>query len=912
MDNYRNKLKVFISSKIGSNENDQKYMLARTAAKKVLEMTGLFTVYSFETAGPSTGSAIDDYQEELKASDVCIVLIDNKDGVPEGVKKEIETINKFRIPTLYYFCEERNNQPTQLQEILQNPAGPKFSVIPSFNKFIENCTVNLVDDVLSTYKIKRSLNVQNDVSEDNNLTVQTQLMSSSFYKKEALMNSYCRAFFNNLIFDEKNEIDVDKTDKNFDYYCYKFLSVLFGNDDIESFNMDLFLESLQKILPPNYYEIVKIRWNSNQKYYLEKHDESMELLRKAFEMAKKDGNIEEWFIQDILIDLRNKENEIAELNNEVHRNNYGQNLLNEQKDRVYYPIVDRNEKELLDWIEKDRQKHDLKNNYRESYYGDLSFLGNLIADNYYQMMMFGSLTHISRIYLVIQKLVYQLSVTSDYWPYIVLLLKLTILTSDYNKVEKIVGSFENILEQMDETEARDIYEWSNYLKPSHQQFKANLIAMRTIGLYLNDSDFTLYWNSLRKKIDSWLNDDSSTIFVQPIIFDCLKGICRRLDDNYMVEFCLKILSSTSRRYYRETLILVGRTIDFKSLSSDDSNRIIDTLIKFLDNTKDSDLVEKIKLIFVQLKNQDLEHNTIMEKYIERNWKKYYESEYLFDKNKNEQSENIIIADRVKAIKKRNKTQGVNGNYSMYATNPYFEIENILIHGNPNVDTSLLVDVYKAAVETIIAPDLLAEDKFSAYRLLIFLMRYDKSLIVEMQNELDIIKKIKDFSSLKNMMISSMDSSMLVLCHLLVLECVGVKNSIEIANILSVLNNSNQQIPACQIIQVFFYNYKNVRIRADLENLFFQNSLMWASSKDRGIRWHNMHLMLKLLEKKKFKKIIGQYFRKTMNSDNAIIKSQIIHRLDDIKLVDRKLGTDIQKNAEQDNNFIIRMIAEGKY
>lgn len=34
--------------------------------------------------------------------------------------------------------------------------------------------------------------------------------------------------------------------------------------------------------------------------------------------------------------------------------------------------------------------------------------------------------------------------------------------------------------------------------------------------------------------------------------------------------------------------------------------------------------------------------------------------------------------------------------------------------------------------------------------------------------------------------------------------------------------------------------------------------------------------------------------------------------DDIKLVDRKLGTDIQKNAEQDNNFIIRMIAEGKY
>lgn len=332
----------------------------------------------------------------------------------------------------------------------------------------------------------------------------------------------------------------------------------------------------------------------------------------------------------------------------------------------------------------------------------------------------------------------------------------------------------------------------------------------------------------------------------------------------------------------------------------------------MDNTKDSDLVEKIKLIFVQLKTQDSEHNTIMEKYIESNWKKYYESEYLFDKNKNKKSENIIITDRVEVIKKRNKTQGVNGNYSMYATNPYFEIENILIHGDLNVDSSLLADAYKAAVETIIAPDLLAEDKFSAYRLLIFLMRYDKNLIVEMQNELEIIKEIKDFSSLKNMMISSMDSSMLVLCHLLVLECVGVKNSIEIANILSVLNNTDQQIPACQVIQVFFYNYKNVRIRTDLENLFFQNSLMWANSKDRDIRWHNVHLMLKLLEKKKFKKVIGQYFRKSMNSDNAIVKSQIVHRLGDIESLDRKLWEDIKRSAEQDNNFIIRMISEGKY
>lgn len=913
MDNYRNKLKVFISSKIGNTENDQKYMLARTAAKKALEMTGLFTVYMFESTGPSTGSAIDDYQEELKASDVCIVLIDNEDNVPDGVAAEIKTINKFRIPTLYYFCKERKSEPTQLQGTLQDPIGPKFMVISSFNEFIENCTLNLVDDVLSTYKGKRPVNIQNDILEDDtNLNVQTKLVSSSFYKKESLSNTYCRDFFNDLIFSEKNEAGINKVDKNFDYYCYKFLLILFSKDDIESFNMNLFLESLQKILPINYYRIVKIRWSSNQKYYLEQYEESMNLLRQALEMAKKDETIEEWFIQDILIDLRNRENEIAELKNEYHPNNYGQKSLNEREDKLYYPIVDRNEKELLEWIEKDRQKKDLRNGSGKFSYGDLSYLGNLLADNYYEMMMFGSLTHISRIYMVIQKLVYQLTKTTNYWPSIMLLLKITILTLDHKKVKRIVKLFENILEQMDNKEAKNIYEFSNYLKPSHQQFKANLIAMNTVGLYLDDSDFTLYWNSLRKQIDNWLDEDNSTIFVQPVIFDCLKGVYKRLNNHYIVEFCLKILSSTSRRYYRETLILAGQAIDYKSISSNDSNEIIDVLIEFSNNTQDSDLIQKIKPILVQLKNQDQKHNLDMEEYIKNNWGTYYNGEYLFDKNKDEHARSMIIMDRVEEIKKRNKIQGVNGSYSMFATNPYFEIESILVQGEKDIDIFLLSDVYKSAVETIINPQLLIEDKFSAYRLIIFLMRYDSNLIDEMQNEIEKIKEIEDFGSLKNSMIGSIDSSMLVLCHLLVLECVGVRNSIEIANTISVLNNTNQQIQTCQIIQVFFYSYRNIRIRTDLENLFFQNSLMWANSKNRDIRWHNIHLMLKLLEKKKFKKIIGQYFRKTMSSDNAIIKSQIVHRLDDIKKVDKRLEVDIEKAAMKDSNFIIRLIAENRY
>ena len=52
MRDFNNKLKVFISSKTGNTPADEKYVLARVAAKETLESTGLFKVYSFESEGP--------------------------------------------------------------------------------------------------------------------------------------------------------------------------------------------------------------------------------------------------------------------------------------------------------------------------------------------------------------------------------------------------------------------------------------------------------------------------------------------------------------------------------------------------------------------------------------------------------------------------------------------------------------------------------------------------------------------------------------------------------------------------------------------------------------------------------------------------------------------------------------------
>jgi len=91
------KLKVFISSACGKGANKEKYNYVREGLKVLIEATGLADVYVFESEGASTISAENHFSFALQDSNICIFIIDNKDGVPPGVQKEVEVVKKFNI-----------------------------------------------------------------------------------------------------------------------------------------------------------------------------------------------------------------------------------------------------------------------------------------------------------------------------------------------------------------------------------------------------------------------------------------------------------------------------------------------------------------------------------------------------------------------------------------------------------------------------------------------------------------------------------------------------------------------------------------------------------------------------------------------------------------------------------------------
>lgn len=81
-------LKVFISSSCGTGK--ERYNKIRKELKSKIESTGFARVYLFEEDSyASTQTAEQIYLRELDDSHVCIFLIDNADGVFDGVTPEI-------------------------------------------------------------------------------------------------------------------------------------------------------------------------------------------------------------------------------------------------------------------------------------------------------------------------------------------------------------------------------------------------------------------------------------------------------------------------------------------------------------------------------------------------------------------------------------------------------------------------------------------------------------------------------------------------------------------------------------------------------------------------------------------------------------------------------------------------------
>lgn len=721
------KLKVFISSKTGDAQNCTKYNLARKAIKEILEATGLFQIYLFEEAGTSSISAENHYIRNLRYADVCIFLIDNEDGVPEGVQNEVDKVLRNKIPSLYYFCDQNSKEKTSLQKSLLHPDAPKSKIIHSFEDFIERGAVDLINDILFTYKayssgdtVHPSNELLVDETDDENKIVKEEKVSIPnifLIGNKNISKEKCREYFINMFFESEKKQEEASSHTDIDYYCSKFLQIMFEGVSYYTFEVSEYLKVLKTILPDNYFKIVKLRWKSIGEYYSNNLSESIETLRSAYKESVLD-KLEEWFIQDILIDLRNQINLYYESRNGYTDQNYGQLELNKMGSIVFYPIIDRHEKNLLEQLEKDRQNLDIKGYSSKIFLGDRSLYTNSIADIFVEAMIFGSMTHLIHLYSNIQNLSYEWFVRNDEWSMFKLNFKNAIISLDKNKVHRTAIKFANHVEKLTQEEAKEIYDYTENQIISHKKLTAQLLAISEIGYYLNDSDFSIIWDGIKKQLDSWKNSETGIMNQESYIFNAFKRIAERVDQNYLIEFCLSILKSESVRYHNSAIKFLVNSVNYSDANSVVIAELNKYVIDFLEENANSTEKYYVKLLCCQLgKILDEEEIQKLNSKIQEKWPEFYKMEYLVETSRDDTIDALFLENQLKTIKFRNENQGKNGTYSGYVDSPFYSIMNVLSIEGTSISSKQLDSIFKATSNTILDPKQTVDDKMQAYKLL---------------------------------------------------------------------------------------------------------------------------------------------------------------------------------------------------
>jgi hypothetical protein len=555
------KIKVFISSICGV----EKYDKVRADLKNAIESTELADVYTFEGEDASSLPVDVHYKFALQDSDLCIFLIDNADGITSGVQAEIDTVKKYNIKALYYFCDEKKKDKTPLELSLMGASFSKCKTVHSFNELSQEGAHALINDIITVYHnycIGRML-----IKPEENGNVQTvEISETGKYQlptiPEVVLKDVdkCKHYLEKFILGYCEAENDDKIEKSsvFDEWGLQFLKILFEEKSIKNFNTAMYLEDLKDQQDAIYNQIVRIRWQAIQEYFLGNVDRCLSYLESALQMAKRTSQ-PKWIINDILIDMRNQEMTNCTIKNSFQESD-AQIELDNSKERVYYPILDRIHESLYEKYIKGLYKEKIKSPNVITFGSNIDQCCAMLASTLIVSMYNGSLTHILCFYDEIKNFVFYLCCKYDDWNIRLNLYKLVIFSESDKEITGIQESYPQILANISSSEAKSIMDFCSNHTIEYERINSQLRAFGAIGYFLDDKCFDYYEKIIVNIIHSWLNDDNSIVFIGQNIFKCLSKVAYRMSQDTLSEICCQFIDRHYTRYYYEMFKFIANYI----------------------------------------------------------------------------------------------------------------------------------------------------------------------------------------------------------------------------------------------------------------------------------------------------------------------------------------------------------------
>lgn len=909
------KIRVFISSICGV----EKYDKVRAELKSLIESTQLANVYMFEEEGASTLEAGNHYIFALEDSDVCIFLIDNKDGITSGVQKEIDTVKKCNIKALYYFCDETKKEKTALEQSLMGAKFAKSKPVHSFDELSRDGAQDLINDIIDVYhyycigkmvarKEDEEIQVQGvDVAGTENLqipTIKKSVLKNIDKCKERMLSISMSSSYRRFPDEEENSCTIDE-------WGERFLCVLFEGKSVKEFNVGMFLSELKKEQSEEYHSIVAIRWQAIQAYYLDDLESAIFYLNEALKLAK-EKNQPSWIIKDILIDLRNLNYTLNIVKN-CYVESEAQKELTQSTEELYYPILDRIHDSLQGKYIEGLYKSKITSPYTVSMGNNFDSHGELLASSYIVSIYNGSLTQILLLYDKIRDFVFYLSNKYDDWNFRRDLLKFAVHEMNEKHIKGIQDSYPEVLNKLDSKDAAMIMDFSKNHPIKYKRLISQFYAFGAIGYYLDDETYKLCEKDIVKNIKEWIDDDKSCVAIGSSVLYAMMGAAHRISQDTLSEICCLFFEKHYSRWYMDLFKFIARRIDINKMSEESAKKLITHIINIINDDEERKTISHSPLFLCTLRKQNRDLTSELDKSIAEKMTDYYEGDYKLETTEDEQADFAEFTKKyLDYVKSSNASQGKNGVYSVSGIRSAAVIRAMLSEDGFCCDDNTIDEIVPAISETILESKESISTKLDAVSLLICIaVKYPDSYKRNKEIFEKVAKSIdKVENSERSIFSSNIDIVALKLGIAFFASSIGLDSYLEILQLMPLIQNDNattisvtKTIIECLEIDESFVFPKNIEL------IVLQNVLQWLHSDYLDIRWNATRILISLLRNPENVSVINHQIITLVDSENVYIKNLIMRNIHKNKEVLESTKDYVFSKCETDPNFVVRMVCE---
>ena len=906
------KIKVFISSICGV----EKYDRVRAELKDAIERTQLADVYTFEEKGASTLPAGAHYTFALEDSDICIFLIDNHDGINQGVQAEIDTVEKYSIKALYYFCDETKKEKTALQQKLIGARFAKSKTVHSFSELSQDGARALIDDIIAVYHYYCTGRiVLKETEADDNQGIEvtgTEKYQLPTIPKATIKNvNKCRDYLLKFVLGYsrgKYPHEIEKTSE-FDEWGLQFLPILFEGKSIKHFNVAMYLDTLKTQQNGEYYQIVQIRWQAIQSYFAGDIEKCVEYLEKAVNLAKETVQ-PTWVIKDILIDLRNQHWTCCTVKNKFF-DTPAQKELTESSEELYYPILDRLHESLYEKYIEGLYKKKTESPYTVTLRNNLNQYGQILSISLVLSMYNGSLTHILLIYKRIKEFVFYLSSKYGDWNLRLNLYKLSIFDGNEKEIKGIQNSYPEVLNNLTCDEATSIMDFCLNHPIKYKRLSSQLLAFGAVGYFLDDTCFAKNEKSIIGEIQSWLSCPDSVVSIGQNIFKCLSGVAYRMSQDSLSNICCQFIEKHYSRWYIDMFKFIAQFMDLRKMSDEFAQALMEHIYNVFDNEKEREQIQYAPHFLHVLRNQNSTLTEGIDKKVKEHFPNYYKSTYKLETTKNEEQDlPIFIQEYIQNIRKRNEEQGENGTFFEYATSEIRTVRAILVGQEIQYNSETIDELISVVSDTLLFSKESISTKLDAISLLIcIIVKYPEDYTRNQSVYQKLFDQREEIDFFDHAIFSSnIDGISLKIGLQFLYAAMGKDVYSDLLELMPYIEGDvATTIAVARLIIEYLETMDTITLPSGVETITLQYVLQWLHSEYIDIRWNATRILFSMARNPVNHGIINSQLVKLIDSSNVYIKNLIVRHVYEVNGITDETKKYIFSKCKHDANFVVRMV-----